>query len=192
MKKTSKKPSIEDQALKILKDNGIIFGTANNYTDIKKCVMQALKYCQEDMLSVLPSQDDIEKAFPTRDPKNIGMASGPPCNPHIQKGANWVLEKIRKSLIKQKSVPADKTSIEPVFPSDLKILSESFDCKKIKNLSDSQLGKLEKELSKEITSVHYANTEEYGYLVVAWTGSYRVTDSDKIQICKVLNKYLEI
>ncbi len=44
------------------------------------------------------SNEDIEKAYPTRDPNNVGFAYGSPYNIHVQEGIRWAINKIRKQI----------------------------------------------------------------------------------------------
>lgn len=49
---------------------------------------------------------------------------------------------------------------------------------------------LEDEISKNVKSVSYSNTEEYRSLHVCWVGSHTSTsDKEIIEICKILNRY---
>ncbi len=183
---------IVNKALKIIKKNGISLGTSNSYTKVKRCIIEALKLSDQEKPIILPTDDEIEKAFPTVDPKNIGFSSGAPGNKLIHTGAKWMRDQVKKSLkpVKKPVFPIKDITIEP---NDLNFITQGFDCIKIKHLSDSQLTNLEKELSEAIAFVHYANTEEHQHLVVAWQVNYtKITAAHKKTICKILNKYLII
>ncbi len=75
-----------------------------------------------------------------------------------------------------------------VVAQDIEKIKFGFSVPKIKKASDKTLGQIEDELSV-ISSVSYANIEEYRYLTVGWRKM--IMDADDVaKVVDVLNKIL--
>lgn len=75
---------------------------------------------------------------------------------------------------------------------DIVTLWGGFSVEKITSATDTQLTKLEEQLTLKVDSVKFANIEEFGFLNVAWLNKNTTGLKDKQTIIKILNEIFDI